>query len=287
MKSFQLLIFILLIFVNPTSRALCQDVTLSWDRSPTPEVSGYMVYYKADNSDLPFDGVGAAEGKSPIDVKDTLTTTLTDLDDDVDYFFSVTAYDAETESSFSNIVSTSWLPALLTPTNGATNEPDPATFQWEIAPAEYIVTYTLFYGTDKTEVKNAAVIVAPPTVPGQKNIPQIILAILAALILLALQYRPLKKVPLQAVTLLLLLLLGGGLTACGGGGGGDNSDKDSAVSGSKSAELYSIDKGNSDYHEAYDLQPSTTYYWKVVATDAMDQTLSYESEVWQFTTEKF
>ena len=87
MKSFQLLIIIFLVFVNPTSRALCQDITLSWDQSPTPEVAGYNVYYKANNSDLPFDGVGAAEGASPIDVGNTLTTTLTNLDDDVDYFF--------------------------------------------------------------------------------------------------------------------------------------------------------------------------------------------------------
>ena len=285
MKLFQLLIVILLVFVNPTSRAFCQDVTLSWDRSPTPEVAGYNVYYKAHNSELPFNGVGAEEGKSPIDVGNTLTTTLTNLNDDVNYFFSVTAYDAETESSYSNIVSTSWLPALISPRDGATNEPDPATFRWEIAPAGYIVTYTLFYGTDKTEVKNAAVIVAPPTVPGQNNIPQFMLAALVALILLALQYRPLKKVPLQVVTLLLLLLLGGGLTACGGGGGGSGGD--SAASDSNSSEVYSIKMGNDDYHQAYDLQPSTTYYWKVVATDAMDQTLSYESEVWQFTTEKF
>ncbi len=92
MKLFQVLIVAFLIFVNPISNVFCQDITLSWDPSPSPEVTGYKVYYKQGNPNFPFNGTGAEEGVSPVDVGDTLTTTLTNLSDDVNYYFSVTAY---------------------------------------------------------------------------------------------------------------------------------------------------------------------------------------------------
>ena len=289
MKLFQVLIVAFLIFVNPISNVFCQDITLSWDPSPSPEVTGYKVYYKQGNPNFPFDGTGAEEGVSPIDVGDTLTTTLTNLSDDVNYYFSVTAYSTEAESSFSNIVSNSWLPALVTPIDGASGEPVPVTFQWETAPTDYNVTYTLFYGTDKTEVSNATVI-APPTVPGQNNIPPLIIAGLVALILLTLRYCPMKNVASKAIIFLLVGLLGGLLTACSGGGGSggeDTSGNHSATVGNDETALYSIDKGISDYHQAYDLQGSTTYYWKVVAVDTQDSNLTYVSEIREFTTENF
>ena len=179
MKLFQLLIVTFLILVNPINNVFSQDVTLSWDPSPTSEVTGYNVYYKQGDSDLPFDGTSATEGTSPIDVGDTLTTTLTNLNDDVNYFFSVTAYSTDAESSFSNIV------------------------------------------------------------------------------------------------------------CSGGGGSGESASNHSAAGGSEPSELYSINKDTSDYHQAYNLEPSTTYYWKVVATDTQDPDLTYESEVRQFTTEDF
>ena len=290
MKLFQVLIIIFLILVNPISNVFCQDITLSWDPSPTSEVTGYNVYYKQGNSDLPFDGTGATEGTSPVDVGDTLTTTLTNLNDDVNYFFSVTAYSTDAESSFSNIVSNSWLPALVTPTDGASGEPVPVTFQWETAPSDYNVTYTLFYGTDKTEAINALGVVIPPTVPGQNNLPPLIIVLLVALMLPAFRYLPIKKLSTQTTIFLLVGLIGGTLTACsssGGGGGGDSSADHSAAGGSEPTELYSINKGTSDYHQAYNLDPSTTYYWKVVATDTQDSNLTYKSEVRQFTTEDF
>ena len=288
MKSFQLLIVIFIIFVNPINNVFSQDITLSWDPSPTSEVTGYNVYYKQGDSNFPFDGTGATEGTSPIDVGDTLTTTLTNLNDDVNYFFSVTAYSADAESSFSNIVSNGWLTALVTPTDGASGEPVPVTFQWETAPPDYNVTYTLFYGTDKTEVRNALGVVVPPAVPGRNNLPPIIIGVLVALMLLAFRYLPVKKLSAQTAIFLLVGLIGGTLTACSSGGGsGDSSGDHSATGGSEPTELYSINKGTSDYHQAYNLEPSTTYYWKVVATDTQDPNLTYESEVRQFTTEDF
>ncbi len=286
MKLFQLLIISFLILVNSISIAFCQDITLSWDPSPTPEVAGYKIYYKQDNANYPFDGTGAAEGNSPVDVGDTLSATLTELGDEVVYFFTVTAYSTDSESSYSNVVSNGWLPALVIPTVGATNEPVPVTFRWETAPSDYDVTYTLFYGTDQTEVRNVEIIVVPPPISGNNTILPGVIVILVALLLLTLRYRPATKLSQQAVALLYVILLGGMLTACGGGGGGGDSASDRSTTSTEST-VFSVNKGSSDYHQAYDLEPSTTYYWKVVATDTQDPNLTYESEVRQFTTENF
>jgi len=85
-----------------------QTVTLGWDASPTtdPVVTGYKIYYQATPyiSDQ-WDGSGATEGSSPIDAGDVLTYDLTDLTDDVVYYFTITAYDADgNESAYSNVV---------------------------------------------------------------------------------------------------------------------------------------------------------------------------------------
>ncbi|MFK5926913.1 MAG: fibronectin type III domain-containing protein [Desulfuromusa sp.] len=293
MKSYQILIVSFLILVNLISSAFCQDITLSWDPSPTPDIDGYKVYYKQDNMNLPFDGTGATEGSSPVDVGHVLSKTLTGLTDGATYFFSVTAYqNPDTESSYSNIVSNSWLPGLLLPTDNATNEPVPVTFRWDTAPAGYDVAYTLYYGTNQNEVGSATSTITPPLSSGDKNIPTGMVA-LAAVLLLGIMYRSFPQIKFlpQAVSLLLFMLLGGMLTACGGGGGGGDSatDHSATSTGTPTVEsvLYSVDKGSSDYHQAYDLLASTTYYWKVVATDTQDPNLTYESEIRQFTTEAF
>jgi len=295
MKLFQILIISFLILVNSISIAFCQDITLSWDPSPSSGVDGYKVYYKQGDNHFPFDGTDAyldgSPAASPVDVGNVLTTTLTDLTDNATYFFSVTAYDndASAESSYSNIVSNSWLPGLVIPAAGATNEPVPTTFRWETAPTGYDVTYTLFYGTDQNEVTTAtsSTVILPP-ISGGNNVQTGILAILAALLVsLGLSYRPYPQMKIlpRYVSILLVLFLGGVLTACGGGGGGGDTATSHSAASSEPSVLFSIDKGSSDYHQAFDLEASTTYYWKVVATDTQDPNLTYESEVRQFTTE--
>lgn len=287
MKLFQILIISFLIIVNSISIAFCQDITLSWDSSPTPEVAGYKVYYKQDNMNFPFDGAGADEGASPVDVGNVLSTTLTNLSDDETYYFSVTAYDnATSESSYSNIVSNGWLPALIIPTNGATNEPVTVTFRWETAPSEYDVNYTLFYGTDQNEVTTASATILTNPTPNN-NLPISIIVSLTVLALLVGRYRPQRKLLPQTVSILFIALLGGFLTACGGSGGGSDSTSSHSVAVPEESVLYSINKGSSDYHQAYDLKASTTYYWKVVASDSQDPNLTYESEVKSFTTGEF
>ena len=295
MKLFQILIISFLILVNSISIAFCQDITLSWDPSPTQDVTGYKVYYQQGNMDFPFDGTGAYEGDSPVDVGNVLSTTLTDLSDGGIYFFSVTAYDDSSyESSYSNIVSNSWIPALVIPTAGANNEPVPVTFRWETAPSGYNVTYTLIYGTDQNEVTDASVIAPLPPFTGGNQIPTGVFYSLAALLIIAMFYQtsPRLKILPQIAGFLFIVLLGGILTACGGGGGGGSSSSDHSAADPTTplpeSVLYSINKGDSDYHQAFspEVAGSTTYYWKVIATDSQDQNLTYESEVKRFTTEE-
>ena len=69
------------------------------------------------------------------------------------------------------------------------------------------------------------------------------------------------------------------LTACGGGGSSPTGG------GSSSAAVYSVDKGTSDYHETSDLDDGTTYYWRVIATDTTDPSVTYTSDTHHFTTE--
>lgn len=283
------LFIISLVFIHTS---FSQDITLSWDASPTSGVTGYNVYYKASNMDFPFDGIGAAQGASPIDVGNVLTTKLTGLSDGVNYFFTVTAYDnSSNQSTYSNIVSNEWIPALTTPVDGAGNEPVPVTFQWETAPSSYSVSYTLFYGTNQDDVSSAVV---PPAVGSPPKInpinPELIMLLLLGFSLTAisriknnLRFKP------QILTAGLILLVAGTLTACGGGGGGSDSSGNKAVTPTPpvASALYSIDKGSSDYHQAFDLDAGTTYYWKIVATDVNDSNLKYESQVQSFTTETF
>lgn len=294
MKLFQLLIVSFLILVNSASIAFGQDITLSWDPSPTSGVDGYKVYYKQDNMNLPFNGTGADEGVSPVDVGNVLTTTLSNLNDGVTYFFSVTAYDNDvsTESAYSNIVSNSWLPSLVIPAAGTTDEPVPVTFRWETAPPGYDVTYTLFYGTARDEVRSASSMASFPSFPDNNNYPTGVMLISAVLLLLGLSFRSISRINWlpQATSFLVIAILGGILTACGGGGGGGGdsaTDRSATAPSATESVLYSVNKGSSDYHQAYDLEASTTYYWKVVATDTQDPNLTYESEVRQFSTGSF
>lgn len=282
--SIILIIVVNLMFIPPS---FSQDITLSWDASPTSGVTGYNVYYKAGNMDFPFDGIGADQGTSPVDVGNVLTTTLTGLSDGINYYFTVTAYDdSSNQSTYSNIVSNEWIPALVTPADGATDEPVPVTFQWATAPEGYSVTYTLFYGTDQDEVSAASILPVGRIKPMSHTfVPGLTGLLLFGFVLFFIttlktsaRFRP------QILTAGLILFAGGALTACSGGGGGGESSGDKAVTPATSA-LYSVDKGSSDYHQAYDLDAGTTYYWKIVATDTNDNNLVYESQVRSFTTE--
>ena len=88
------------------------DITLAWDTDPT--VDGYELYYKAGSSGPPYNGTGAAEGDSPVDVGWVSEFTLHDLSDEDDYYFVVTAYTQEGQSGYSNEVTTARSSAVVT-----------------------------------------------------------------------------------------------------------------------------------------------------------------------------
>ncbi|MEJ2724387.1 MAG: fibronectin type III domain-containing protein [Deltaproteobacteria bacterium] len=81
-----------------------RDVTLAWDSDSA--VDGYKLYYKAGSSGPPYNGTGAAEGDSPVDVGWFSEFTLRALSDGEDYYFAVTAYNSEGESGYSNEATT-------------------------------------------------------------------------------------------------------------------------------------------------------------------------------------
>lgn len=72
------------------------SVTLAWDASPSPEVTGYKIYY----------GPSSRNYTNVINVGNVLMATVTNLSTGATYFFAATAYDGGgLESDFSNEVS--------------------------------------------------------------------------------------------------------------------------------------------------------------------------------------
>ena len=99
-----------LIFAGQTV-CFATTVTLQWNASTG--ATGYKVYYNADSSTQPFNGTGASQGSSPVDVGNQTTATIGGLNPTHAYYFAVTAYNASGESAYSNIVS---VPELSAPT---------------------------------------------------------------------------------------------------------------------------------------------------------------------------
>jgi hypothetical protein len=104
MKVFTFQTFLVACALCLLGRAYALDVTLAWDHSKDAE--GYMIYYKSGSSGPPYDGTGAAEGDSPIDVGYLSDFTLRALSDDEVYYFAVTAYSDLGESGYSNEATT-------------------------------------------------------------------------------------------------------------------------------------------------------------------------------------
>ena len=107
LSRFLSLIVLVTILFSLTSQAYSAQVTLAWDPNTEPDLDGYMVYYKQVSSGPPYNGTGATEGDSPIDVGNVTEFTVHGLTDGATYFFVATAYDTEgLESGYSNEVNT-------------------------------------------------------------------------------------------------------------------------------------------------------------------------------------
>jgi hypothetical protein len=86
---------------------------LAWSRNSEPDLDGYFIYYKTGASGAPYNGTGAVEGNSPIQVPVSELDnpaypeyTIHGLSDTETTYFVLTAYDTDgNESGYSNEVS--------------------------------------------------------------------------------------------------------------------------------------------------------------------------------------
>ncbi len=270
------------------NNVFAKNVTLAWDSSDDPDVAGYRVYYKIDSSSLPFNGEGASEGSSPVDVGNKLTSILSNLREDQIVYFAVTAYNASgEESSFSNVVASEWVPEIVAPGNGEAIGNGQVTFSWSPAPSGSNVTYTVYYGTDP--------LLTPPALASYSFHNTAVLAGAAFFGLLGAAI-PLRRQRQAAIVLILAGLLTI-FSGCGGGGGGSDSDPAAPINvvdntnplpdntPATSANTSAVAGIAETSYTAASLQPNTTYYWKVVSVDASGA--RRESETRSFTTSSF
>lgn len=106
-SSFILFMMLVCMFLmSGSGTCFATTVGLRWDAVANPEIIvGYKVYYQAD----PFTGPWIFHSS----VENTLTNaTISGLDPNYSYHLAVTAYDATSESSFSNVV---YVPKLSPP----------------------------------------------------------------------------------------------------------------------------------------------------------------------------
>ena len=86
--------------VNITINDSQNSVHFRW--TPNQEqIDGYKLYYKIDDKGGPeYNGTGINEGDSPIDVSNVTQFTLTGLQDNKRYYFTITAYKGDEESEY-------------------------------------------------------------------------------------------------------------------------------------------------------------------------------------------
>jgi hypothetical protein len=85
--------------VNFTATKTGSDtVALTWDPNPETDIAGYRVYYDIDQG-FPYTGQGAVQGSSPIDVSNTTSFSLSNLQSSP-YYLAVTAYDNDGNESW-------------------------------------------------------------------------------------------------------------------------------------------------------------------------------------------
>jgi hypothetical protein len=84
----------------PANIAHCFDQSFAWDANTEPDIAGYYIYYKKGVSGPPYDGIGAEEGDSPIEIPlaslydpENPEYTLHGLSDADTFYFVSTAYD--------------------------------------------------------------------------------------------------------------------------------------------------------------------------------------------------
>ncbi|WP_052263371.1 Ig-like domain-containing protein [Geobacter pickeringii] len=104
-RSLQTFVILGILALGSSTACYAKDVSLAWDTSTNPNVTGYKIYYQADSATAPLLGTGAVQGASPISVGKITSTAITGLDSSKTHYFAVTAVDtAGKESPYSNEV---------------------------------------------------------------------------------------------------------------------------------------------------------------------------------------
>jgi hypothetical protein len=121
-RVLSVIILTCILFIVGQSVCFASSVTLQWEPVDSELVVGYKIYYQADSSAQPYQGTGADQGASPIDVHTNTTATISGLNPNRAYYFAVTAYNASGESAYSNIAAINVLSVTLSGTgNGNVN----------------------------------------------------------------------------------------------------------------------------------------------------------------------
>lgn len=269
MTRFFLPFFVAVLFFALPASSEALNVTLSWDPSTDSSVVGYKVYYDRDSSVPPYTGTDALQGPSPINVGRNTQITLSGLQDGTVYYFTVTAYNAQgLESPFPAPVSNAWIPQLLSPAAATININLTTTLSWTAAPQELAVTYDLYYGTDPN--LGLAILSQAQTATLKAATGLALFGLLGLPVL-----RRYRRIPAA------LLLIAGSLLLvnCGGGGSDGGETLVNEESGVFTRVVYDLE---SNRYAPLDLEPGTTYYWRVVALD--NQGRITESPIQSFTT---
>jgi uncharacterized repeat protein (TIGR01451 family) len=90
-------------------------INMKWSANPEADLAGYKVYYDT-NSGYPYEGKGASEGDSGIDVGNVTSFQLSGLIKGIKYYVAITAYDASgDESGYSEACATPKIDAIYVP----------------------------------------------------------------------------------------------------------------------------------------------------------------------------
>ena len=273
--------FAFLVLFQPAS-SWALEVNLSWDPNEEPNVAGYKLYYRAASPDLPLDGWEAVEGDSPVDVGDETSISLHLPDDGQVYYFAVTAYDTSGyESSYSNIVASEWVPALLDPIGGV-NTGTAVTFTWSSPPEGSNYTFTLIYGTDSSLSASGTV---SPFTPPVSPLPALV--VVSLLGFLRIQFFDIGNPKKWLIRGLFCFFATLAVTGCGGGGTESGGTLPGSIKNPGNNSTLQNIRVVSDlvdtFYSADDLEPGRHYYWKVVAMDELGN--EYQSVTGDFVTD--
>lgn len=90
-----------------TTVVSAKEYTFSWAEN-NGLVEGYRLYYKEGGvASAPFEGITANEGSSPINIGNKTSFTISGLDGNEIYHFTLTAYVGDEESGFAQVITVS------------------------------------------------------------------------------------------------------------------------------------------------------------------------------------